>query len=155
MQLEISTYIRVKSFHLIATKQKKNSLFTCSYRSKTFLTSCVPYLQLDPLPIKFYSSYLEVNSGEEYKLRPPLPKKKIKKFRQTKEESNCKKTNPMVVMKLVVKVSSENRSNKQLFPTPEHMYTYKAMNSATNFVNEFQQNFSLFFFFFQLHKILL
>lgn len=32
----------------------------------------------------------------------------------------CGMTHPIVVMKLGVKESSENRSNKQLLPTPKH-----------------------------------
>jgi hypothetical protein len=38
--------------------------------------------------------------------------------RTHKRQKSGGKTHPMVVMKLGVKLSSENRSSRQLFPTP-------------------------------------
>lgn len=46
----------------------------------------------------------------------------------------------MVVMKLVVKVSSEKRSNKQLFPTPTHTHKHEMKKKGEQLLNTKNMN---------------
>ena len=113
------SYTKHKEWSSLHIEQRE--VLTCGYSSKTFLSSSVPYLQFDTLPIKFDCSYLEVDSEkhETYLNRT------FQQSNKTRYKVKERKTYPMVVMKLVVKVSSEKRSNKQLFPTPAYTHTHK------------------------------
>ena len=71
--------------------------------SESLLTCCVPYLQLDSLPIQLNCANFKVNTAKIVRL--PSERAKLSAY-------------PIVVMKEGVKESSEKRRSRQLFPTP-------------------------------------
>lgn len=90
---------------------------TCSNCTKTFLASCIPNLQLDALPVKFNVSNLEVNPNET-EITVELVISAAFTCPSPSSANNGQDMHPIVVIKLVVNVSSENLNSKQLFPTP-------------------------------------
>ena len=79
------------------------------------LPSRVPYLQFDPLTIKCYCAYLEINAGTQEQIRRQ-EQNSVESATKTSQRAN---KYPMVVMKLCVKESSANRIRIALLPTPE------------------------------------
>jgi len=77
--------------------------------AEPLLTGGIPDLQLDALAIKFDRLDLEINAVTGI----------IESRRVFMRMSGDKTSYPIVVMKLVVNESSENRNSKQLLPTPE------------------------------------
>jgi len=96
--------------------------------AKTLLSSCIPYLELYVPIVKLTGPDFEVNpemQWSQFRWRNLVNHHKCTalnpachQFHMQNLPTKIRYTYPMVVMKLVVKVSSENQRSRQLFPTP-------------------------------------
>lgn len=103
-----------------------SSVVRCCDRSESLLSSRVPDLQFDALAVELDRLDLEINSEANTNRREEEGRVSTGDQRKTASTPSSSArlhvllaADPMVVMKEVVKESSENRSSKHDLPTPD------------------------------------